>query len=1068
MSHRSPRQTAIQARPQATRLPRSLSARIRRSASLLGALILTTLTLGCGGGGGDGGAAPAFQLFSPTAEVEKVFGARSLKVRVSVGAVAFNATLRFYLDDDGTLGNSTEEAELPDSSVTFTEPTQSREFANRRVPATGVLKEGLYHLIGVLTDNNGVEHVSKAPGRVRLKNGAGGVGMQDDDPAESHGSVAGARSDGYTIHGGRWGAELPPGAGHQPPGSEDTGTGGDDPDVPDKLAKDNLDDGWVSIQDPAGTAKALIHIGGDGNVQLADLAVDSDNSFVVVGRFTQEVIFNRSHPNPALAPERPLTTSSMAANDWDGFIARYTNGANPEDARLDWVVHISGPENQLVNSVAFEAPRGRVVVAGTFGGATSFYTDDPAPTGVVGLSDAFAAYYSERGVFAERRLVQGSGAEEGSAVGILDEGAVVLVGQYTESLTLPGTATPINPIDNDQAGDRDIFYVGLNQDGSGRFAGRAGGSDDDAVSDVAVFSTNQWAAVGHFTGAAEFNPDDASTPRAMTSHGSDDADIFFMQRDSAGGDVMAGGGGSPGNDYAYAIQPEPDDAFWVVGEVGDGAEFGDTPETMVTLSSRGGQDALIVRYSSNCKLEFASADGSPGDDAARAIALTPTGVLSTTGSIAEDAEFGGEEVGLKITAGAAPSVYFARFNGDGTIRFGTLLHTFTGTTGMQIGDSLARLNDTNGDGSSELVVGEAHAGSVVRIYSNLALIHTLNPEQAGESLGRSGALARMGDVNNDGIDDLLVGAWENDTNGADAGAARIYSGADGSIIRTMLGDGPGDLFGRYVIGSPDLTGDGVWDYVISAPGDITNPSTFGYARVFDGATGAPIVTLTSTEGDDGFGPLTRPWNWDGLGFRDIFVGAPLADSNGVDAGRVYVFNKLGTELTAASPLVGDGPNARFGASLVRPGDVTGDGDPDLVVGAPGEVTSGGKAGYLEIYEMGASSATHRIDGPKGAGFGAVTAYAGDLDGDGFRDLLVGSPQDSSRGEKGGAGYVYSGNSADSWAILGSAAHSNENAMMGSSVVGGGDFNGDGVLDFAIGRVGVGGDTGKIYVVSGGQ
>jgi hypothetical protein len=111
-----------------------------------------------------------------------------------------------------------------------------------------------------------------------------------------------------------------------------------------------------------------------------------------------------------------------------------------------------------------------------------------------------------------------------------------------------------------------------------------------------------------------------------------------------------------------------------------------------------------------------------------------------------------------------------------------------------------------------------------------SLLYTFYGHATGVEFGRS--VSGVGDVNNDGFDDLIVGAPRDIGNGAISGSARVFSGANGSILYTFIGDSADDDFGRSVSGAGDVNNDGVSDFIVGAPRDDNNGLESGSAFVF--------------------------------------------------------------------------------------------------------------------------------------------------------------------------------------------------------------------------------------------
>ena len=312
----------------------------------------------------------------------------------------------------------------------------------------------------------------------------------------------------------------------------------------------------------------------------------------------------------------------------------------------------------------------------------------------------------------------------------------------------------------------------------------------------------------------------------------------------------------------------------------------------------------------------------------------------------------------------------------------------------QFGRSAANCGDLDGDGIRDYLVGapkETVAGfgfaGAVYVYSagTGSLLFRLDGGFTDDLFGT--AVAGIGDVNGDGVDDLLVGA---PAAAAETGRAYLYSGADGSLIRTHAGNGLEMRRGAAVAGMDDLDGDGIADYAIGAPG-INND--FGRAAVYSGYDGLIIYEWVSTIPEGRYGEHIKAagdLNRDGVG--DILIGEPCLDAvHAIDgATGVLIRSHFGNLATG---------KRGFGHSFSTLGDWNCDGADDYVIGARGEwdeqtfqlITPGGRILIID----GLTGDPLRVFATFDTDdcFGASVAGGTDLDGDGCTDLLVGAPVD---------------------------------------------------------------------------
>lgn len=385
------------------------------------------------------------------------------------------------------------------------------------------------------------------------------------------------------------------------------------------------------------------------------------------------------------------------------------------------------------------------------------------------------------------------------------------------------------------------------------------------------------------------------------------------------------------------------------------------------------------------------------------------------------------EIGLPLTRflrlhghtcpGADPRVTILR-TGAGILNVeqqGTTLSLSGPVAGGQFGFAMSMLPDINANDWAELAVGapSTDPGSVPdtgRVYlydlRSGGLIWQSDGPDPGCSFGF--ALATCGDVNGDGIPDILVGAPSASPGGTlYAGSAFLISGSDGSVIRRHDGSEQVAQLGWSVAQVGDWDGDGVIDYAVGAPSaDPGGQLDAGSVFVYSGATGALIYTFDGAVAGDAFGfSLAQVGDLDGSGAPALAVGA-ISTTVGTlaEAGTVRVFNRNGIGILT---LEGDQAGQGFGWSIADVGDWDGDGTPDLLVGAPGTVVSGiAKAGAAIVVSGATGTVLRRIDGTQEFGWlgTSVTAVEG-LFGNGSSAIAYGAPGESVDGLE-AAGKVY--------------------------------------------------------------
>ncbi len=344
---------------------------------------------------------------------------------------------------------------------------------------------------------------------------------------------------------------------------------------------------------------------------------------------------------------------------------------------------------------------------------------------------------------------------------------------------------------------------------------------------------------------------------------------------------------------------------------------------------------------------------------------------------------------------------------------GAVLHALYGQSiSDEFGTSVSAAGDVNNDGFDDLIVGApqistfpAHAG-LIRVFSGLngAVIYTIHGVSNDEYFGWS--VAGAGDVNNDGFDDVIAGALEaRDGKGQPVGAARVYSGVDGTLLYQFLGDAAIDHFGQSVDGAGDVNNDGFDDLIVGASNsDIDGPDA-GLARVFSGANGTVLHEWTGGNFADQLGfSVAAAGDVNNDGHADLIVGAPFNDNNGPESGLARVFS--GANGTVLYSFYGDATNDFFGRAVSGAGDVNADGFDDLLVAAPLNETNGPISGSAYIFS-GASGATLKtIYGYPSDYLGVSVSGVGDVNADGLADFIVSSLWDDRGGNNAGSARVY--------------------------------------------------------------
>ena len=353
-----------------------------------------------------------------------------------------------------------------------------------------------------------------------------------------------------------------------------------------------------------------------------------------------------------------------------------------------------------------------------------------------------------------------------------------------------------------------------------------------------------------------------------------------------------------------------------------------------------------------------------------------------------------------------------------------LLYTKGGACSHYLGSKLASLGDVNDDGFADFAVN--NAGGVFVYLGRPAAVerHVFAGDTLWDKFGH--AVSGAGDFDADGYDDVLVGTPFAANGGSTTGMARVLSGADGSVLGMFWGSAANDEFGGALGGAGDVDGDGYDDVIVGAHlADGDGASNVGMARLFSGKTGAELHTFWGQAPEDRFGhAVSGAGDVDGDGYADVLVGAWRADPIGLGPGTGTATVFSGWDYSVIWSWSGDESGDYFGHAVSGAGDVDGDGFADVVVGAYG-------ARHARVYSGATGTELFTCSEPLVSGFGKAMSGAGDVDRDGRADVLVGGGGD-------GIARLYDADGELLWTVAG-----------GPSVSGAGDVNGDGFADIAV-------------------
>lgn len=281
------------------------------------------------------------------------------------------------------------------------------------------------------------------------------------------------------------------------------------------------------------------------------------------------------------------------------------------------------------------------------------------------------------------------------------------------------------------------------------------------------------------------------------------------------------------------------------------------------------------------------------------------------------------------------------------------------------------------------------------------------------------------------------------------------------FVFAAFGENDGDFFGWSVAGVGDVNGDGFGDLVVGAPQfDGAAGAAYLYLGGPDGPQDEPAWTFKASQLGASFGhAVAAAGDVNGDGRNDVLVGAPRWDNGEVDEGRVFLFlgNNGGLGSNATWTIESNQVGAQLGFSVGGAGDTNNDGLDDVIAGGPRYDNSFADEGVALVWlgqptgNLGTAPAWVAYGGSDAAAFGTSVSGAGDVDSDGFDDVIVGAPRATVNEDSEGQAFVFRGSNTGPdptpvWITRGGQA----GAQYGQSVAGVGDVDADGHDDVLVG------------------
>ena len=494
--------------------------------------------------------------------------------------------------------------------------------------------------------------------------------------------------------------------------------------------------------------------------------------------------------------------------------------------------------------------------------------------------------------------------------------------------------------------------------------------------------------------------------------------------------------------------------------------------------------------------------------------VSPTGLVTITGTVTEDQVLTASNT---LADGDGLGTISYQWQRGGTDISGANASTYT-ITQSDVGKAITvSATYTDGGGTAESKVSSA-TGAVSDIpIINLSTLDGTNGFRLdGVAAGDNSSyqVSSAGDINGDGYDDLIIGAHYADNNGSNSGSSYVVFGTGNAFASTVNlstldgtngfrldGVAAEDFSGTTVSSAGDINGDGYDELIIGAYGADPNGDFSGSSYVVFGSGNAfaSTVNLSTLNGTTGFRldgeavldesgySVSSAGDVNGDGYDDLIIGANHADPNGSASGSSYVvFGKASAFASTVNLSTLDGTNGFrldgeaasdiSGYPVSSAGDINGDGYDDLIIGAAFADINGSSSGssyvvfgsgnaFAPTVNLSTLDGTNglRLDGEAASDVsGFSVSSAGDINGDGYDDLIIGAAYADINGSSSGSSYVVfgSGNAFAPTVNLSTLDGTNgfrldgvaASDVSGFSVSSAGDINGDGYDDLIIGAL----------------
>lgn len=379
---------------------------------------------------------------------------------------------------------------------------------------------------------------------------------------------------------------------------------------------------------------------------------------------------------------------------------------------------------------------------------------------------------------------------------------------------------------------------------------------------------------------------------------------------------------------------------------------------------------------------------------------------------------------------------------------------------ISAGNDVFISSDMNNDGSADYLGAGVYQNTVtgvtwarIYVYSGLTGKLMFTWEESHFNFGNLLKVAVVGDINSDGFPDVLLGAPKASANGKHhCGAAVLISGSTGETLKKWYGNTPEANFGASVAGVDDVDRNGFRDVIIGAPGTWLGGPAVGAAYVFSGSWngdpnfGQHLYTFNGVDAHSGFGgKVAAADDVNRDGYPDILISAPgyVTSFGRAYPGTVDVYS--GKDGSPMAHFQGRRQYQHFGHSIAGVGDIDRDGYPDIAVGLPALESDPvlARGSVVVISGLTNSIIRHYQSNEMGDGFGTSIAPVGDTNGDFWPDVFIGAPY----AENGrGSATLFSG---ENDAILFRTLGDDNTSRLGASIGSAGSLNRYGFVDLIV-------------------